>query len=83
MKVDRGINAAYFSGPEDVVSSGYLWDSYKKQIAYKPLLVLQRDGRGFEIGFTADPNYRAYMDGLNVLFANALFRAPAHASPAR
>ncbi len=78
IKVDRGINAVYFSGPDDVVASGYLWDEFKKQIAYKPFLVLQRDGRGYEIGFTADPNFRAYMDGLNVLFLNAVFRAPAH-----
>lgn len=79
MKTDKGVNAAWFSGPEDVIASGYLWDEYKKQIAYKPFVVLQRDGRGFEIGFTADPNFRAYMDGLNVLFLNAVFRAPAHA----
>lgn len=33
------------------------------------------------VGFTADPNTRAYMDGLNVLFLNAVFRGPAHARP--
>jgi len=31
------------------------------------------------IGFTVDPNFRAYTDGLNVLFLNAIFRGPAHA----
>jgi hypothetical protein len=40
--------------------------------------VLQKDGRGYEIGFTSDPNFRGYMDGLNVMFMNAVFRAPAH-----
>ena len=79
VKADRGINAAYFSGPEDVVASGYLWDEYRKQIAYKPFVVIESDGRGYEIAFTADPNFRAYMDGLNILFLNAVFRAPAHA----
>lgn len=80
MKIDRGVNAAVFAGPDQVMASGYLWDEYRKQIAYKPFTVIQRDGRGFVIGFTADPNFRAYMDGLNVLFMNAVFRGPGHAS---
>lgn len=80
LKIDRGLNAAVFSGPGDVLASGYLWDEFRKQIAYKPLAVIQRDGRGFVIGFSADPNFRAYMDGLNVLFFNAVFRGPGHAA---
>lgn len=48
-------------------------------MAYKPLMVVERQGRGFVVGFTADPNFRACMDGLNVLFLNAVFRGPAHA----
>jgi hypothetical protein len=78
IKIDRGVNVAVFSGPDDVLASGYLWDEYRKQIAYKPLTVIQRDGRGWVIGFTTDPNFRAYMDGLNVLFFNAVFRGPGH-----
>jgi hypothetical protein len=79
LKVDRGLNPVVFAAPDQVVASGYLWDEFRKQIAYKPLTVVQREGRGFVIGFTTDPNYRAYMDGLNVLFVNAVFRGPAHA----
>jgi hypothetical protein len=30
------------------------------------------------IGFTSDPNFRAYLDGLNVLFMNAVFRGASH-----
>ncbi len=83
VKIDRGINAAVFAGPDQVMASGYIWDEYRKQIAYKPLEVVQRDGRGYVIGFTADPAFRAYMDGLNVLFLNAVFRAPGHALSSR
>ncbi len=79
VKADRGINAAVFAGPDHVLASGYIWDEYRKQIAYKPFEVIQRDGRGWVIGFTADPTFRAYMDGLNLLFLNAVFRAPGHA----
>ncbi|HEY2012398.1 MAG TPA: peptidase M14, partial [Bryobacteraceae bacterium] len=79
IKIDRGVNAVVFSGPDQVMASGYSWEEFRKQLAFKPFLVVQRDGRGNEIGFTADPNYRGYMDGLNLLFINAVFRGPAHA----
>ena len=78
IKVDRGTNAVVYAGADQVMASGYSWDEFRKQLAFKPFLVVQRDGRGNEIAFTADPNYRAYMDGLNVLFINAVFRGAAH-----
>jgi hypothetical protein len=80
VKADRGVNTAVFAGPDQVVASGYIWDEFRKQVAYKPLTVVQRDGRGWVIGFTEDPSFRAYMDGLNVLLANAVFRGPGHSS---
>ena len=78
IKVDRGTNAVVYAGPETVMASGYSWEEFRKQLAFKPLLVTQRDGRGNEIAFTADPNYRGFMDGLSLLFINAVFRGPAH-----
>ena len=82
LKLDEGNNVAVFLGPDEVLASGFAWEGSTKQLAYKPLLVAQRNGRGLAIGFTADPNFRAYMDGLNILFLNAIFRGPAHAGPA-
>ncbi len=79
LKLDKGVNAAVFLGPDRLLASGYLWEENRKQLAYKPLLVVQREGRGLVIGFTADPNFRAYMDGMNMLFVNAVLRGPAHA----
>lgn len=76
IKLDRGVNAAVFLGPDQLLASGYLWEENRKQLAYKPLLIVAREGRGYVIGFTADPNFRAAMDGLNVLFLNAVFRTP-------
>jgi hypothetical protein len=78
IKMDKGFNAAVFAGPNDVLASGYMWDEYRKQLAFKPFVIVERSGRGNVIAFTADPNYRAYMDGLNLLFLNAVFRGPAH-----
>ncbi len=77
IKLDKGINAAVYVGPEDVVASGYMWEENRKQIAYKPLVIVQKEGRGNVIAFTSDPNYRAFMDGMNVLFLNAVLRGPA------
>ena len=79
MKADRGINAAIFASADQVLASGYMWQDYRRQLAFKPFLIVERSGRGNVIGFTADPNYRGYMDGLNTLFLNAVFRGPAHA----
>ena len=79
IKLDRGVNAAVFQGPDQLLASGYIWKENRLQLAHKPLLVVQREGRGHVIGFTADPNFRAYLDGMNVLFLNAVFRGPGHA----
>lgn len=82
ISLDYGTNAAYFKGADELLASGYMWEENRKQLAYKPLVIVQRHGRGHVIGFTADPNFRAYTDGLNILFANAVFRGHAHSQPA-
>ena len=79
--IDKGRNPAVYLGPDQLLQSGYMWEENRKQMAHKPLVMVQRHSRGNAIGFTADPNYRAYMDGLNTLFLNAIFRGAAHASP--
>ena len=78
IKLDKGFNAAYFAGPDQLLASGYMWEQNRKQMAYKPFVVVQRNGRGNVVGFTEDPNFRGYMDGLNLLFLNAVFRGAAH-----
>ncbi len=79
IKLDKGLNAAYFEGPDQMVASGFMWEPNRKQLAYKPFIVVQREGRGNVVAFTSDPNFRGYMDGLNMLFLNAVFRGPGHA----
>jgi hypothetical protein len=79
--LDKGVNAGVFAGPNDLIASGHLWEENRKQFAYKPLVVVQPRERGVVVGFTADPNFRAYMDGMNLLFMNAVLRGPAHARP--
>jgi hypothetical protein len=80
--LDKGYNVARFAGPDEVLASGYLWEENRRQLAFKPFAVAEGKGRGYVIGFTADPTFRAYMDGLNLLFFNAIFRGAAMAEPA-
>ena len=79
IKLNSGKNLAWFAGKDKVLASGYLWEENKAQLAYKPFLVHQPLGKGMVIGFTQSPTYRAYLEGLNVLLTNTIFRAAAHA----
>ncbi len=81
IRLDSGVNVARFQAADDLLASGYIWEENRKQLAYKPFVVVQAEERGFVIAFTQDPNVRAYLDGLNVIFANAIFRGAAHARP--
>jgi hypothetical protein len=74
----EGVNVGYLEAPDNLLQSGYLWDSLRDQLAFKPFLVTQTSGRGNVIGFITDPTFRAMMDGNNLLFLNAVFRGPAH-----
>lgn len=83
LTLDKGTNALRFESADKLVASGYLWDENRRQMAYKPFVLIQPRQRGFVIGFTADPNFRGFVNGLNVLFLNAVFGGAAHARPAR
>jgi len=77
MRIDHGVNAVTFAGPDELVESGYLWEENRKQMAYKPAVVVSGEGRGWVVGFVTDPTFRGFMDGENVLFLNAVLRSPA------
>ena len=79
--MDKGVNVARFQGADELLVSGYIWEENRRQLAYKPFVVIEGNGQGFVIGFTQNPNTRAYLDGLNVIFMNAIFRGSAHARP--
>ncbi len=81
LSLDKGQNPAILEEASKLVASGYLWEENRKQLAFKPLTMVQGHGLGLVIAFTFDPNFRAYMEGLNVMFLNAVFRGPARARP--
>ncbi|MFM8393207.1 MAG: peptidase M14, partial [Acidobacteriota bacterium] len=78
IKLDRGTNVAFYQPREKMVASGHLWDDALRQLPNKSFLVHSRSGLGHVIGFVEDPNYRAFMDGLNGFMMNALFLGPGH-----
>jgi len=81
IRLDAGVNVARFASSSDLLVSGYIWKENREQLAFKPFAVVQASGRGFVVAFTQDPTVRAYLDGLNVILANAIFRGSAHARP--
>ncbi|WP_298465072.1 M14 family metallopeptidase [uncultured Erythrobacter sp.] len=71
-----GTNVLRFAASEALIASGYVWDENRRQLAFKPYLMAQRTGDGLTIGFAHDPATRAYLDGLDLLIANAVLVAP-------
>ncbi|MEM7666594.1 MAG: M14 family metallopeptidase [Pseudomonadota bacterium] len=71
-----GINVMRFAASDALIASGYVWDENRRQLAFKPYLMAQSTGDGLTIGFAHDPTTRAYLDGLDLMLANAVIIAP-------
>lgn len=80
---DAGTNAMRFAARGALPAGGHVWAENQAQWAFKPAVMVTEAGDGVVIGFAADPNFRAALDGANVLFLNAVLRAPAYATPVR
>lgn len=72
----EGVNVMRFASADRLVASGYVWEENRRQLAFKPYMMAQRTGRGMTIGFAQDPSTRAFLDGLDLLIANAVIVAP-------
>ena len=78
LKLDKGRNIALFYPSTENLASGFTWDASQKQLGNKVYLMYQPTGRGHVVAFSDDPNYRAFMDGLNLLFLNGVLFGPGH-----
>jgi hypothetical protein len=83
LRLNEGVNVASFLSADELVAGGHIWEDNRLQLAYKPFVMTAKLGKGQVVAFTQDPTVRAYQDGLNVMLANAIFRAAAHARPQR
>ena len=77
LNASDGTNVFRFAGADDLLVSGYLWEENRMQLAYKPFVMAEQQGDGVVIGFTQSPTTRAYLNGLNLLVANAVVLGPA------
>ena len=71
-----GINVLRFAPAGSLIASGYVWDENRRQLAFKPFMMAQPTGSGLTVGFVHDPSTRAFLDGLDLLIANAVLVAP-------
>ncbi len=78
LTLDKGVNVGVYLPEDKLLASGFTWESSRKQLANKAYLMYQSLERGHVVAFAEDPNYRAFMDGLNLLFLNAVLLGPAH-----
>ncbi len=78
VKLDRGTNVGIYAPDDKFYVSGFMFDDARKQLPNKAFLMHVPTGRGHVIAFAEDPNYRAFLEGLNVMFFNAVFLAPGH-----
>ncbi len=79
LKSGSGRNVAlYHDDPDKVMVSGFAWEESLQQIAGKACIIHQTSGSGNVVAFSEDPNYRAFQDGANLLFLNAVFFGPGH-----
>ncbi len=70
--LDRGTNVGIYSTLTSLIASGIVWEDARAQLASKAYLIHQPVGRGQIIAFAEDPNYRAYAEGTQLLFVNAV-----------
>lgn len=74
----QGVNVAHFADADSVLASGYLWQDYNQQLAYKPFLTLEDFGKGMVISMPESPTFRGQQPGLHMLWINAIWRSVAH-----
>ena len=78
LTLDEGLNVATYLPAEELLVSGVAWEPELELIAGTPFLMVQSHGQGNVVAFTEDPNFRAYFDGLNLLFLNGVLLGPGH-----
>lgn len=76
LTLSDGVNVVRYTTADNLVAAGYVWEENRRQMAFKPYMIAQPNGRGLAIGFAHDPAVRGYLDGLDLLLANAVIVAP-------
>jgi len=83
LRLDQGGNPLRFAQADQLAVGGHLWAENREQWAWKPAVMVADHGAGLVIGFVADPTFRAALDGANIVFLNAVLRAPGQTNKLR
>jgi len=78
IRLDRGRNVGVYETRDKLIASGLVWDEARDQLAQKAYLIYQPIGQGHVIAFAEDPNFRAFTEATELLFANAVLLGPAY-----
>jgi hypothetical protein len=75
-----GVTALSFAPADTLLASGYMWKENRLQLGLKPYATVESKGKGLIVSFTQSPVTRAYLNGLDLLVANAVLLGPTHAN---
>ena len=78
LKLDAGTNVGVYAPADRLVAAGLVWKEAQPLLAQRAFLMHEPMGRGQVIAFAEDPNYRAYAEGTELLFINAVLLGAAH-----
>jgi len=78
LKLDAGRNVAVYQPVDRLVASGHVWEEARPLLSQRAYLMHQPMGRGHIVAFAEDPNYRAFAEATELLFANAVLLGPGH-----
>jgi len=78
IKLDKGRNVGLYAAKDRLVAGGLVWDEARASLAQKAFLIEEPVGRGHLVAFAEDPNFRAFTEATELLFANAVLLGPAY-----
>ena len=78
LKLDKGTNVGTYVAKDKLVVGGLAWDEAQAQLAQKAFLMHQAVGQGHIVAFAEEPNYRAFTEATQLLFANAVLLGVAY-----
>lgn len=78
LKLDQGTNVGIYAPEGRMLVSGFMWEDAQQQLPNKAFVMHAPAGQGSVIAFAEDPNYRAFLESMSLLFLNAVLLGPGH-----
>ncbi|HYE72948.1 MAG TPA: hypothetical protein VEF04_06440, partial [Blastocatellia bacterium] len=72
LKLDQGTNVGIYAPEGRLLVSGFMWEDAQQQLPNKAFVLHAPMGQGNVIAFAEDPNYRAFLESMSLMFLNAV-----------